>query len=122
MELRHLRYFVAVAAQRNFTRAAGKLFIAQPPLTRAITQHEEEIGVQLFIRKPRGLELTSGGAYFLAHAQQILDKVESPSPIPGASPTTARPSSPSASCPRCSTASCPTWSAGCGRTRIWKSS
>lgn len=77
MELRHLRYFVAVAEQRNFTRAAEKLFIAQPPLTRAIKQLEEEIGVQLFIRKPRGLELTSGGAYFLAHAQQILDKVES---------------------------------------------
>ncbi|HIZ51612.1 MAG TPA: LysR family transcriptional regulator [Candidatus Pseudomonas excrementavium] len=77
MELRHLRYFVAVAEQRNFTRAAEKLFIAQPPLTRAIKQLEEEIGVELFIRKARGLELTSGGAYFLAHAQQILDKVES---------------------------------------------
>ena len=76
MELRHLRYFVAVAEQRNFTRAAEKLFIAQPPLTRAIKQLEEELGVELFIRKPRGLELTSGGAYFLTHAQQILDKVE----------------------------------------------
>lgn len=76
MELRHLRYFVAVAEQRNFTRAAEKLFIAQPPLTRAIKQLEEEIGVELFIRKARGLELTSGGSYFLAHAQQILDKVE----------------------------------------------
>ncbi|WP_193073285.1 LysR family transcriptional regulator [Pseudomonas sp. FME51] len=76
MELRHLRYFVAVAEQRNFTRAAEKLFIAQPPLTRAIKQLEEEIGVELFIRKTRGLELTSGGTYFLAHAQQILDKVE----------------------------------------------
>ena len=76
MELRHLRYFVAVAEQRNFTRAAEKLFIAQPPLTRAIKQLEEELGVELFIRKARGLELTSGGIYFLAHAQQILDKVE----------------------------------------------
>lgn len=76
MELRHLRYFVAVAEQRNFTRAAEKLFIAQPPLTRAIKQLEEEIGVELFIRKARGLELTSGGIYFLAHAQQILDKLE----------------------------------------------
>src|SRR5690606_20336377 len=76
MELRHLRYFVAVAEQRNFTRAAEKLFIAQPPLTRAIKQLEEEIGVELFIRKARGLELTSGGSYFLVHAQQILDKVE----------------------------------------------
>lgn len=76
MELRHLRYFVAVAEQLNLTRAAEKLFIAQPPLTRAIKQLEEEIGVELFIRKPRGLELTSGGSYFLVHAQQILDKVE----------------------------------------------
>ena len=76
MELRHLRYFVAVAELRNFTRAAEKLFIAQPPLTRAIKQLEEELGVELLIRKSRGLELTSGGVYFLAHAQQILDKVE----------------------------------------------
>jgi len=75
MELRHLRYFVAVAEAGNLTRAAEKLFIAQPPLTRAIKQLEEEIGVELFIRKPRGLELTTGGTYFLEQAQQILDKV-----------------------------------------------
>jgi len=75
MELRHLRYFVAVAEERNLTRAAEKLFIAQPPLTRAIKQMEEEIGVELFIRKPRGLELTAGGEYLLGQAQQILDKV-----------------------------------------------
>ncbi len=76
MEVRHLRYFVAVAEERNFTRAAEKLFIAQPPLTRAIKQLEDEIGIDLFIRKPRGLELTSGGAYFLLQAQQVLDKIE----------------------------------------------
>ncbi|ONF43777.1 LysR family transcriptional regulator [Marinobacter lutaoensis] len=75
MELRHLRYFVAVAEERNLTRAAEKLFIAQPPLTRAIKQLEEKVGVQLFIRKPRGLELTTGGEYFLEQARQILDKV-----------------------------------------------
>ncbi|MCG7200630.1 LysR family transcriptional regulator [Marinobacter pelagius] len=75
MELRHLRYFVAVAEEGNLTRAADKLFIAQPPLTRAIKQLEEEIGVELFIRKPRGLELTTGGEYFLEQARQILDKV-----------------------------------------------
>ncbi|MCK7549517.1 LysR family transcriptional regulator [Marinobacter koreensis] len=75
MELRHLRYFVAVAEEQNLTRAAQKLFIAQPPLTRAIKQLEEEIGVDLFIRKPRGLELTTGGEYFLEQARQILDKV-----------------------------------------------
>ena len=75
MELRHLRYFLAVAEQLNLTRAAEKLFIAQPPLSRAIKQLEEEIGVQLFIRKPRGLELTTGGRYFLEQARQILNKV-----------------------------------------------
>lgn len=75
MELRHLRYFVVVAEQKNLTRAAEKLFIAQPPLTRAIKQLEEEIGAELFIRKPRGLELTASGEYFLGHALQILDKL-----------------------------------------------
>lgn len=77
MELRHLRYFLAVAEELNLTRAAEKLFIAQPPLTRQIKQLEEEIGVQLFVRKPRGLVLTPGGQYFLEQARQILDKVES---------------------------------------------
>lgn len=75
MELRHLRYFVAVAEALNLTRAAEKLFIAQPPLTRAIKQLEEELGVELFIRKPRGLQLTTGGEYFLEQARQILNKV-----------------------------------------------
>lgn len=75
MELRHLRYFVAVAEALNLTRAAEKLFIAQPPLTRAIKQLEEELGVELFIRKPRGLQLTTVGEYFLEQARQILNKV-----------------------------------------------
>ena len=74
MELRHLRYFVAVSEELNLTRAAEKLFIAQPPLTRAIKQLEEEIGVALFIRQPRGLELTTCGKYFLEQARQILDE------------------------------------------------
>ena len=75
MELRHLRYFVVVAQELNLTRAAEKLFIAQPPLTRQIKQLEEELEVQLFIRKPRGLELTQGGQYFLQQAHGILDKL-----------------------------------------------
>ncbi|MBM7455796.1 DNA-binding transcriptional LysR family regulator [Oceanisphaera litoralis] len=76
MELRHLRYFVVVAQELNLTRAAEKLFIAQPPLTRQIKQLEEELEVQLFIRKSRGLELTQGGQYFLQQVHTIMDKLE----------------------------------------------
>ncbi len=76
MELRHLRYFVTVAEELNLTRAAKKLYISQPPLTRAIMQLEEELEVQLFIRKPRGLDMTPAGLYFLPHARQLLERLE----------------------------------------------
>lgn len=76
MELRHLRYFVTAAKEGNLTRAAKKLYISQPPLTRAIMQLEKELEVQLFIRKPRGLEMTPSGLYFLSHAQQLLERLE----------------------------------------------
>ncbi|HKJ95671.1 MAG TPA: LysR family transcriptional regulator [Gammaproteobacteria bacterium] len=77
MELRHLRYFCAVAEELNLTRAAERLYIAQPPLTRQIRQLEEEVGTPLFERHARGLTLTPAGQYFLEHARQILDKVRS---------------------------------------------
>ncbi|MCP4863113.1 MAG: LysR family transcriptional regulator [Alteromonas sp.] len=76
MELRHLRYFCVVADELNLTRAAEKLFIAQPPLTRQIKQLEEEIGVALFVREARGLSLTPAGEYFLKQAVCILEKVD----------------------------------------------
>ena len=76
MELRHLRYFITAAEERNMTRAAKKLFISQPPLTRAIMQLEDELGVKLFERKARGLDLTAAGAYFLVHAQHLLERLE----------------------------------------------
>ncbi|MGF6723172.1 DNA-binding transcriptional LysR family regulator [Paraburkholderia sp. GAS41] len=72
MELRHLRYFVAVAEERNFTRAAERLHMAQPPLSRQIQQLEETLGVQLFERNTRPLKLTETGKFFYSHAVQLL--------------------------------------------------
>jgi len=76
MELRHLRYFVAVAEERNFTRAAERLHIAQPPLSRQMQQLEETLGVELIEKGSRPLRLTEAGQFFLAHARPLLDQVQ----------------------------------------------
>lgn len=72
MELRHLRYFVAVAELGSISRAAQQLFIAQPPLSLQIKQLEDEVGVPLLLRYPRGVRLSPAGVTFLAEAKDIL--------------------------------------------------
>ena len=74
MELRHLRYFVAVAELANFTRAARRLRVAQPALGRQMTDLEEELGVTLLERGPRGAGLTAAGELFLPEARAVLER------------------------------------------------
>jgi LysR family transcriptional regulator, benzoate and cis,cis-muconate-responsive activator of ben and cat genes len=76
MELRHLRYFVAVAEEENFHRAADKLHVSQSPLSRQVQQLRAEIGVDLFQRSGGGVKLTLAGRMFLERAKAILSTVD----------------------------------------------
>jgi DNA-binding transcriptional LysR family regulator len=74
MELRHLRYFIAVAEAENVTRAAQRLHVSQPPLSRQIHDLEEELGVPLFDRTGKSLQLNAAGKVFLVEARAVLDR------------------------------------------------
>jgi DNA-binding transcriptional LysR family regulator len=77
MELRHLRYFLKVAEELHFGKAAEKLFITQPPLSRQIKQLEEELGVMLFERSKKRVRLTAQGLYLKEEAAKVLAQIES---------------------------------------------
>ncbi|MBJ9986073.1 LysR family transcriptional regulator [Acinetobacter sp. S40] len=76
MELRHLRYFVAVVEEQSFTKAADKLCIAQPPLSRQIQNLEEELGLQLLERGSRPVKTTSVGQFFYQYAVKLLSSAD----------------------------------------------
>ncbi|MFT3773364.1 MAG: LysR family transcriptional regulator [Minicystis sp.] len=76
MSLAQIQYFVTVAEEGNMCRAARRLRVSQPPLSRQIQSLEDELGARLFARTPRGVRLLPEGEVFLAHARRILGEVD----------------------------------------------
>jgi DNA-binding transcriptional LysR family regulator len=81
MELRQLRYFVAVAEEMNITRAADRLHMTQPPLSRQIQQIEEDVGLPLFERGSRPLRLTEAGRIFYTQAKRLIEEADELAPL-----------------------------------------
>ncbi|AOJ05332.1 MULTISPECIES: LysR family transcriptional regulator [Burkholderia] len=81
MELRQLRYFIAVAEEMNITRAAERLHMTQPPLSRQLQLIEDEIGLPLFERGARPLKLTDAGRVFYAQARRVLEQADELAPL-----------------------------------------
>jgi hypothetical protein len=82
IELRQLRYFVAVAEELHFGRAAERLHMSQSPLSRAIRELERELGLVLFVRTTRPVELTAAGSALLEHARRALTEVDALTTLP----------------------------------------
>ena len=76
VELRHLEYFVAVAAELNFSRAAERIHVVQSALSASVGKLEKELGVELFDRSKRQITLTAAGEAFLTHAREVLHTVQ----------------------------------------------
>lgn len=76
MSLAQIEYFVAVVEEGHMGRAATRLHISQPPLSRQIRSLEDELGTPLFERTPKGMKLLPAGQRFFKHAQAVLDEIE----------------------------------------------
>jgi DNA-binding transcriptional LysR family regulator len=85
MELRQLEYFVAVAADLNFSRAAERIHVVQSALSASVSRLEKELGVELFGRSKRQIALTAGGEIFLRHARNVIHTA-SPGRVSGPGP------------------------------------